>query len=100
MAADASVIPVPGREFLRTERLLIRFDSYGPGSEKPTVTAVLMNRAGQKMSDVQITPAAAGAMHQIDLGLNSIPAGEYLVEITAKGEAGEAKELVPFRTGS
>jgi hypothetical protein len=100
LAADPAAIPVPGREFLRSERLLIRFDSYGPGSEKPTVTGVLMNRAGQKMADVQIAPGAAGAMHQIDLGLASFPAGEYLVEITATGAAGEVKELVPFRSGS
>ena len=100
MAADAAAIPVPSREFSRTERLLIRFDSYGPGSENPTVTAVLMNRAGQKMSDIQIAPAAAGAMHQIDLGLSSFPSGEYLVEITARSGAGEVKELVPFRSGS
>jgi VWFA-related protein len=100
LAADASAIPQPGREFSRTERLLIRFDSYGPGTEKPEVTAVLMNRGGQKMSDVQIAPGAAGTMHQIDLGLASIPAGEYLVEITAKGTGGEVKELVPFRLGS
>jgi VWFA-related protein len=100
LAADASAIPQPGREFSRTERLLIRFDSYGPGTDKPAVTAVLMNRAGQKMSDVQIAPAVAGAVHQIDLGLASIPTGEYLVEITAKSGNGEAKELVPFRLGS
>jgi VWFA-related protein len=100
LAADATAIPQPGREFSRTERLLIRFDSYGPGTDKPTVTAVLMNRAGQKMADVQIAPAAAGAVHQIDLGLASIPTGEYLIEITAKGGNGEAKELVPFRLGS
>jgi hypothetical protein len=100
LAADASAIPVPGREFSRTERLLIRFDSYGPGTEQPTVSAALMNRAGQKMSDVQIAPGAAGTMHQIDLGLASIPSGEYLVEITAKSGTSEVKELVPFRLGS
>ena len=100
LAADTSAVPVPGREFSRTERLLMRFDSYGPGTEKPTVTAVLMNRAGQKMADVQIAPGAAGTMHQVDLGLASFPAGEYLVEITAKSGDGEAKELVPFRLGS
>jgi hypothetical protein len=100
LAADASAIPQPGREFLRTERLLIRFDAYGPGTEKPEVTAVLMNRAGQKMSDVQIAPGAAGTTHQIDLSLASIPTGEYLVEITAKGTGGDVKELVPFRLGS
>jgi hypothetical protein len=59
-----------------------------------------MNRAGQKMSDVQIAPSAAGATHQIDLALGSFPTGEYLVEITAKGAGGEVKELVPFRLGS
>jgi VWFA-related protein len=100
LTADAAAIPVPGREFSRTERLLIRFDTYGPGTEKPAVTAVLMNRAGQKMSDVPIAPGTGGATHQIDLGLASFPTGEYLVEITAKNGDGEAKELVPFRLGS
>jgi hypothetical protein len=100
LAADASAIPSPGREFSRTERLLIRFDAYGPGTDKPEVTAVLMNRAGQKMSDVQIAPGTAAATHQIDLSLASIPTGEYLVEVTAKSASGEAKELVPFRLGS
>ena len=100
VAADANAVPSPGREFSRTERLLIRFDAYGPGTEKPDVTAVLLNRAGNKMSDVQIAPGAAGGTHQIDLGLASIPAGEYLVEITAKSANGEVKELVPFRLGS
>ena len=100
VAADPNAIPAPGREFSRTERLLIRFDAYGPGTEKPEVTAVLLNRGGSKMSDVQIAPGAAGATHQIDLGLASIPVGEYLVEITGKAAGGEAKELVPFRVGS
>ncbi|HEY9465429.1 MAG TPA: hypothetical protein VIR54_20180, partial [Vicinamibacterales bacterium] len=77
-----------------------RFDAYGPGTEKPDVTAVLLNRAGTKMSDVQIAPGTAGATHQIDMGLASIPTGEYLVEITAKSGNGEAKELIPFRLGS
>jgi hypothetical protein len=100
LVADASAVPVPGREFSRTERMLIRFDAYGPGTDRPEVVAILMNRAGQKMSDIKIAPAAAGTMHQIDLGLASFPAGEYLVEITARSGAGEAKELVPFRLGS
>jgi VWFA-related protein len=100
LATDTNAIPAPGREFSRTERLLIRFDAYGPGTEKPDVTAMLLNRAGTKMSDVQLAPGAAGTTHQIDMGLASIPSGEYLVEITAKSANGEAKELVPFRLGS
>jgi hypothetical protein len=52
------------------------------------------------MSDVPVAPAPSGGTHQIDLGLNTIPAGEYLVEITVKGSSGERTELVPFRVGA
>jgi hypothetical protein len=90
-------VPAPGREFSRTQRLLIKFDTYGPGTEKPAATAVLMNREGQKMSDVPVAAAAAGGGYQIDMTLNSIPVGEYLIEITAKSPSGEAKELIPIR---
>jgi hypothetical protein len=99
-AADADAVPVAGREFSRTERLLIRFDVYAAGSETPEPTAVLLNRSGQKMSDVPVTAAQAGGTHQINLGLGTVPAGEYLVEITVKGGSGEAKELVPLRVTS
>ena len=96
VAADAAAVPVVGREFSQAERLLIRFDVYG----NATPTAVLLNRNGQKMADVPVVPAVAGGTHQIDLGLNTIAAGEYLVEITVKGATGEAKELVALRVGS
>jgi hypothetical protein len=100
LAADPSAVPVATREFSRTERLLIRFDTYGPGTDRPAVTAALLNRSGERMADVPVAPTTVGGMHQIDLGLGSLPAGEYLVEITATGEAGSATELVPLRVGS
>ena len=100
LAADAAVPPLASREFSRTERLLVRFDAYVPGGEEVQPTAVLLNRAGAKMSDVPITAAQAGGTHQINLSLASIPAGDYLIEIAVKSAAGEAKELVPFRVGS
>jgi VWFA-related protein len=96
-AGDPNAAPVAVREFSRTERLLIRFDAYGPGTDKPAATAVLMNRAGSKMADVPVAPAATGVGYQIDLSLNTIPPGEYLVEITAKSASGEARELVALR---
>jgi VWFA-related protein len=96
-ANDPNAAPVAVREFSRTERLLIRFDTYGPGTDQPTATAALMNRSGQKMADVPVSPATTGAGYQIDLSLNTVPPGEYLVEITARSGAGEAKELVAVR---
>jgi hypothetical protein len=93
LVGDAAAVPVADREFSRTERLLIRFDVYGGGS----ATAVLMNRGGQKMADLPVTPAKVGGTHQIDVGLNAIAAGEYLIEITVKGGTTEVKELVALR---
>ena len=52
------------------------------------------------MADVPVTAAQAGGTHLINLSLASIPAGEYLVEISVTSASGEAKELVPFRVGS
>ncbi len=100
VAADARSVPAAMREFSRAERLLIRFDAYGPGTERPTATAALLNRAGQKMSDLPVAAAPVGGTHQIEFGLSSVPAGEYLVEITVKGATGEAKELVALRVTS
>ena len=65
-----------------------------------TPTAVLLNRNGNRMADVPVAASPAAGTHQIDLSLASVAPGEYLVEITAKGGTGEAKELIPLRVGS
>jgi VWFA-related protein len=98
IASNAAAVPPANREFSRTMRLLIRFDSYGPGNEVPVPTAALLNNNGQKFTDVPITAAPAGGTHQIDMSLATIPAGEYVIEITVNGATGDtAKELVAFR---
>ncbi len=96
LAADAQAVPLAGREFSRSERVLVRFDVYG----NALPSAVLLNRAGQKMADLPVAAAAAGGTHQIDVGLGAVAAGEYLIEITVKGGLGEVKELVPIRVVS
>jgi len=57
MVNDAAVVPIATRDFARTERLLIRFDAYGPGTEKLEPTAALLNRSGNKMSDIPVAAA-------------------------------------------
>ena len=100
LSANATALPATTREFSRTERVLIRFDAYGAGTDMPTATAVLLNRAGQKMADVPVAAAAAGGTHLIDLGLAAVAPGEYLVEITVTGTGGTVTELVPLRVVS
>src|SRR5438876_4259144 len=98
MKADADAVPCAAREFSRTDRIVIRVPAYGPGSSIPTIAAKLLNRAGQPMADLQVSAASSSKFdQQIELPLAGLAPGEYVVEITATGQGGEAKELVGFR---
>ena len=94
--SDPDAVPLPVREFSRTDRLLIRVPAYGPGNTTPAVTAHLLNRGGQAMSELQVSPSSSSEIQQIDLPLAGLAAGEYLLEI----RAGDLKELVGFRVTS
>ncbi len=97
LKADAKAVPTAAREFTRTERLLIRVPAYGPAATTPKLTARLLNRAGQAMTDLQVTAAASSdAPSEIEVPLASLSAGEYLVEVTAAGESG-SQQLIGFR---
>lgn len=101
LEADPSAPPTATREFRRTERLLLRLDgsAAGPAAGAVTYSARLLNRQGDRMSDVPVTAAAApGEAATIDLPLASLPAGEFLIEIVAVAADGtESTELVAFR---
>jgi len=100
LAADGAATPVIGREFSRAERLIVRFDVYAAGTDQPKATATLLNRSGEKMADLPVAPAAAGGTHAFELGLNTIPAGEYLIQIDAVGASGKASEVLAIRVGA
>jgi VWFA-related protein len=94
LAADPNAVPTITREFSRSERLLVRFDVYGAGA---VPMARLLNRAGERMTDLQVQPAAiGGGAHQLDLALSGLAAGEYLIEIVAD----QKKELMAIRVGA
>jgi VWFA-related protein len=89
--------PTTEREFSRTDRLFIRVESYAPGGVAPPVTARLLNRAGQSMSNLPVQQGP-GRPAEIELALSPLAAGEYLIELNAKSEAGStAQELIAFR---
>jgi hypothetical protein len=91
--------PVATREFSRAERLLVRFDAYSAGGPAPEVTAKLLNRGGQAVADVPVQ-AAQGKPFQIDLPLASLAAGEYILELDAKGPSGTAQQMIGFKVGA
>ena len=97
LTADASATPTAKREFLRTERILIRFDVY----RSTGVTAELLNRVGEKIVDVPVVPSLVGGTHQVDFGLASIPPGDYLIAIIVHdSEEKITRELVPLKVGN
>lgn len=96
--ADANAQPAVTREFSRTERLLIQVEAYAPGGTVPAVSARLLNRTGTPMSTFTIQQTSAGAF-ETELPLSSLAAGEYLIEFTAKTDAGTAQDTVAFRVG-
>jgi VWFA-related protein len=99
LVANPDSVPLASRDFRRTDRLLLRFETYGPGETRPPAAARLLNRTGQRMSDLPVTmPVPASC--QIDLPLASLAPGEYLIEITAGEGESTAVEVVPIRVTS
>jgi VWFA-related protein len=99
MKSDAQAVPATLREFSRTDRIFVRVAAYGAGG--PKLSAHLLNRTGQAMSELPVTePTTPMTESMIDVPLAGIAPGEYVLEIKAEGEAGEAKELVGFRVTS
>jgi VWFA-related protein len=97
LKAKGDAAPVVEREFSRAERILVRTDAYAPGGITPTVTARLLSRAGTPMSDLAVTMAGASA--DIEFPLSGLAAGDYLIEINARTDAGTAQELIAFKVG-
>jgi VWFA-related protein len=97
LKADVDAVPSPGREFSRTDRLLIRVPAYGPGGTTPVLSIHLLNRGGSAMNELPSTPSSTPSIQQIEVPLSGLAPGEYVLEIKASGDGGDAKELVGFR---
>ncbi len=98
LKSDPQPVPAVAREFSRTERLMLRVPVYGPAGSTPALTAHLVNRTGQVMSELPVAaPDATRRATQIELPLANLSPGEYAIALTATGDGGDAKELVAFR---
>ena len=90
--AAASPMPAVTRDFQRSERLLIRFQAYGPAGAKVAVTARLLNQIGEPMADLPAPTALSDANFEMEMGLGTLAPAQYLIEITAA--AGESKKKI------
>jgi hypothetical protein len=90
-------MPAIGRDFSRTERLLIRFHAYGAAGTTPTVTMRLLNNLGKQMAALPPPTRTADGTLELELGLGGLAPAEYLVEITAEDQTGKQQSLIAFR---
>jgi hypothetical protein len=94
LRANRDAPPAANREFQRTDRLLVRTPAYG--APAPAVSARILNRAGQPITELQV--AMEGTEAVFEMSLASMPTGDYVLEISAAGS--DVKELVAFRITS
>ncbi|MGE0392261.1 MAG: VWA domain-containing protein [Vicinamibacterales bacterium] len=90
LVRDWAALPTLSREFFRAERVLVRVEAYDGAP-----TAVLLNRAGERMAEVPVQALTAPAYY-LELVLAALAPGEYLIELAS----GSARELVPLKVGA
>jgi len=92
-AGDAPIYA--GREFVRTDRLLIRIHPYGKIEASITLTGRLIDRRGATLLPLAISGSSAG--WQLDLPLASIAPGDFALVFEARNGDERAETVVPLR---
>jgi len=96
--AAGEATPFAGREFIRTDRLFLRFAVYGTVASAADLSAQLTTRTGATLMTLPVAPMpGAGTRFQMDVPLASIARGDYLIAVTAVHGDEHARALVPVR---
>jgi VWFA-related protein len=98
-ALNAGPEPVAfaGRDFSRSDRLLVRVAPYGTGAADAEVTAQLVGPRGTTLAELPIHPEGETGGFRLDLPLSSLATGEFLISIAARTPADRVETLVPLR---
>jgi VWFA-related protein len=90
-------IAFAGREFSRTDRLVLRVAPYGTASTDAEVTAQLVGPRGTTLAELPIHAEGEGGGFRLDLPLSSLATGEFLIAIAARTSSERVETLVPLR---
>jgi len=97
--SSSNPVPTAARSFSRTERLLLRFQEYGPAGQTPTATLRLLNQAGDKMAELPAPTKTANGFES-DIGLAPLPAGDFIIEINATVGPEKVRRLLAIHVTS
>jgi hypothetical protein len=94
---DPNPPPYAGHEFSRADRLLVRVALYGDSADA-TVASRLVGRQGRQLATLPIAPLPGRAgFYQIDLPLQSVAPGDYVIAIEASKGTERAETFVAIR---
>lgn len=96
IAAETTPPVYAGRDFVRTDRLLVFFSTLG-AADIGRVGATLMTAAGVKLTDLPVQPDPRRRGYLIDLPLSTLARGEFVVSIDASRGDDRAEALVAIR---
>ena len=90
--------PFPGREFERTDRIVIRFEVHGAAASTATVAARILSQWGKDLAELPLVPRTTGdGPYEIDLPLSSVARGDFLIAVSATAGADTTRAFVPIR---
>jgi len=95
MQTEARVLPTEVREFLRSDRLLVRVRAFA-ATDPVDVQVTLLNRLGQALMRLPRLQPVEGAA-QFELPFARYPRGEYALEIRATAGRERVTQLVAIR---
>ena len=97
LMAGPEPLPFAGRDFSRSDRLLLRVVPYGTASADAEVTAQLVGPRGATLAELPIHAEGEGGGFRLDLPLSSLATGQFLIAIAARTTADRVETLVPLR---
>jgi VWFA-related protein len=96
-ARNPGAVPTPTREFLRSDRLIVRAPAQVTERSALKVSARILNRWGQPMRDLEPLDGPHDAIVQFGLPLAWLVAGQYEIEVRTTRPEGVASQKIPLR---
>ncbi|MGE3275836.1 MAG: VWA domain-containing protein [Vicinamibacterales bacterium] len=88
--------PTAARQFTRTDRVLVDLQVYGAAAGQATLTAELLNQAGDKLADLSV-PAVANGHARFEIPIQNLAPSTYVLRVRAEAGEQTARHLEAFR---
>ncbi len=98
MDRGPAALPFPGREFVHTDRLLIRFGVYGTAAATAKISAKILSQWGKDLTELTLTRVSPDdTEYELDLPLGSVARGDFVLAFSAAAGAETTRAFVPIR---